>query len=92
MDAQTIVKELNAHAELAHLVIDHNYLPSGNANVVLALNAIHKEIYGHSVNLYCGSCIADMFKKLYTHVKPQMEAKLTETKTEPNASRKTKKR
>ena len=77
MDKQTILDKLLAAEPVADLVLKHNYLPQGNSHVINELNEIHRQLFNKGVMLHCSSCITDMMKRLYIHVKPQLINELT---------------
>lgn len=88
MDKQTILDKLIAAEPVAKLVLEHNYLPQGNSHVINELNEIHKKIFNKGVMLHCGSCISDMIKRLYIHVKPQLINELTPKEVEQPKTKK----
>ena len=86
MDEKVILDKLIAAKPLAELILLHDYLPSGNYNVVADLANIYKHIYKGNIQLHCSSCVKEMFVRLYNFYYPEA-IKSTET----NANRKTKK-
>ena len=90
MDNQTILDRLIAAKPLAELVLEHDYLPSGNYNTVVQLSEIYKHLYKGNVQLHCGNCVKEMFVRLYKHYYPDA-IKETEVKQMSNGERKTKK-
>lgn len=88
MDQKDILDKLIAAKPLADLIIDHNYLPSGNYNVVVSLSEIYTYLYKGNVQLHCPSCVREMFIRLYHYYYPDL---IKEFKPIENAKRQTKK-
>jgi hypothetical protein len=87
MDDKTILDKLIAAKPLADLIIDHNYLPSGNYNVVVSLSEIYTYLYKGNVQLHCPSCVREMFIRLYHYY--YVDA-IKELKPKENGTRQTK--
>lgn len=77
MDQKDILDKLIAAKPLADLIIDHNYLPSGNYNVVVSLSEIYTYLYKGKVELHCPSCVREMFIRLYHYYYPDLIKELT---------------
>lgn len=77
MDQKDILDKLIAAKPLADLIIEHNYLPSGNYNVVVSLSEIYTYLYKGKVQLHCPSCVREMFIRLYHYYYPDLIKELT---------------
>jgi len=87
MTEQQILDRLIAAKHLSELILEHDYLPSGNYNVVVGLSEIYTYLYKGNVQLHCGECVKEMFNRLYNHY--YLEAiKKEEVKTKPKKNAK----
>lgn len=64
MDAEIVKK----HWDLIKMVAVHEYIPNGANGAVIEL----KNNYNGTVDLWCGFCIVQMFKRIYNEFKDKV--------------------
>ena len=66
----TAVERIAKHRDLIDLVINHDYMPSGNHDAFMDIaNALREINKGGVINTNCSSCIREVFQMAAAHLK-----------------------
>lgn len=73
METNQTILTIEKHLHLYDLVTNHGYLPNGSAAAVIELDIISQSIGHRKTDLYCPTCIKELFKRMFDHYLPSLK-------------------